>query len=140
MTDKIDIEQLLNKESNSSILKLNNTKIKQIKNDILQKLHFKPNIIKILLKKLKNYRFVDDLNDIHFGRYIRWINIKKYDDLKLTNGGIICDIKMVNDGVLITCKNNINRLFSIKMDENLIFQKLNDDELLILKIMEHLND
>jgi len=140
MIDEINIEELLNKESNSSILKLNNTKIKQIKNDILQKLHFKPNIIKLLLKKLKNYRFVDDLNDIHFGRYIRWINIKKYDNLKLTNGGIICDIKMVNDGILITCKNNINKLFSIKMDENLIFQKLNDDEILLLQVMDQLNN
>jgi hypothetical protein len=140
MVDEINIEELLNKESNSSILKLNNTKIKQIKNDILQKLHFKPNIIKLLLKKLKNYRFVDDLNDIHFGRYIRWINIKKYDNLKLTNGGIICDIKMVNDGILITCKNNINKLFSIKMDENLIFQKLNDDEILLLQVMDQLNN
>jgi hypothetical protein len=108
METDLDIEKLINSldnEENNSLIKLDNQKIKAVKNDILQKLHFKKEDIKILLKKLKEYRFVDEIDDLHYGHYIRWINMKNPSNLKLTNGGIVCDIKIVNDSVLITCKN-----------------------------------
>lgn len=141
MSKKFDIDLLkkaLDNEDNSSLMSLDNRKIKTIKNDLFQKLHFKPEYTKELLKKLKEYRFVDDLKEIHFGSYIRWINLNNPEDLKLTNGGIVCDIK-VTDIVLIICKNRFNRYFTIKMDECLIFQKLNNSENIILYAMDHLN-
>lgn len=133
------LENALEKKKYNSLLNLNNAKISQIKNDILQKMHFKPCIIKKFIKTLKDYRFVDDLQDIHYGSYIRWINMSKLDDLKLTNGGIICDIKMTNSGAMITIKNNINRFFNIKVDESLIFQKLNNEEKIILYALDEVN-
>jgi hypothetical protein len=136
-TERLDV--LLEDEDNESIIQLDNYKIKQIKNDIFQKLHFKPNITKEFLKKLKEYRFVDDLKDIRYGNYIRWINMKNLDDLKLTNGAIVCDTKIMNDSVIITCKNMMNRIFCIKMDECLIFQKINDNEKFLLSVMDHLH-
>lgn len=141
MSKEFDIDLLkkaLDNDDNASLMNLDHSKIKTIKNDIFQKLHFKPSHIKELLKKLKNYRFVDDLKDIHYGSYIRWINMNNPEDLKLTNGGIVCDIK-VTDIVLIICKNRFNRYFTIKMDECLIFQKLNNAENIILYAMDHLN-
>jgi hypothetical protein len=138
-----DIEKLLktvDKTSSERLLTLNNGKIKQIKNDLFQKLNFEPTLIKELHKKLKDYRFVDDLKDIEFGRYIRWINLNQYDNIKLTNGGIICQIKgNDNSGTLIVCKNKVNRLFTLKMEECLIFQKLRDDEKLLLKALDYLS-
>ena len=133
------LENALEKKKYNSLLNLNNAKISQIKNDILQKMHFKPCIIKKFIKTLKDYRFVDDLQDIHYGSYIRWINMNKLDDLKLTNGGIICDIKMTDTGAMITIKNNINRFFNVKIDENLIFQKLNNEEKIILYALDEVN-
>jgi hypothetical protein len=139
----MDMEKFLDtvdKEENSSLLNLDNAKIKAIKNDILQKLHFKPEQTKILLKKLKDYRFVDELDDLHYGSYIRWINMKDPYNLKLTNGGVICEIKLsATNSMLITCKNNSNRFFSIKMEECLIFQRLNDNEKLLLSALDYLN-
>lgn len=138
----IDVEKLLgavDNESNKSILKLNNRKIKQIKNDLLQKLHFSKDDIKELHKKLNNYRFVDDTSEINYGRYIRWINMNHTDKLKLTNGGIICQILASENGTTITCKNNTNRLFRIKMDECLIFQKITDQENLILSVLDYVD-
>jgi len=58
----------------------------------------------------------------------------------LTNGGIICDIKVSGDEIIITCKNNINRLFSFRMNEALIFQKINDEEKIILSLMDYVKE
>jgi len=137
----LDMEDFLNtvdNEQNASLIKLDNSKIKAIKNDVLQKLHFKPDYIKTLLKKLKDYRFVDELDDLHFGSYIRWINMKNPNNLKLTNGGVICDIKLVNENMLITCKNNTNMFFTIKMEECLIFQRLSNSEKVLLSVLDYL--
>lgn len=141
MAKEIDPEKVskaINNENNESIIKYNNRKIKQIKNDLFQKLHFSKSDIKTLHEKLKDYRFVDEMSDINYGRYIRWINMNQPDNLKLTNGGIICEILATNNGNVITCKNNMNRLFRIKMEECLIFQKLTDQEKLLLSVMDYL--
>lgn len=138
-----DIEIILktvDKSSSERLLNLNNSKIKQDKNDLFQRLNFKPILIKELHKKLKDYRFVDDLKDIEFGRYIRWINLNNYENINLTNGGVICQLKTNdNSGTLIVCRNKLNRLFTLKMEECLIFQKLRDDEKLLLKALDFIS-
>ena len=141
--NELDVEKLLktvDKTSSERLLQLTNGKIKQIKNDLFQRLNFESTLIKELHKKLKDYRFIDDLIDIEFGRYIRWINLNHYDNIKLTNGGIICQIKSSdNSGTLIVCRNKLNSLFTLKMEECLIFQKLRDDEKLLLKALDYIN-
>ena len=51
------------------------------------------------------YRFIDELPDLHYGSYIRWITIKDPENIKLTNGGIVCEMKVGDDGIIIVCKN-----------------------------------
>ena len=56
MTD-LDVNSLLNaleNETNASIMRLNTKKIKQHKNDILQKLQLEKNTLKTYHKKLKH--------------------------------------------------------------------------------------
>ena len=136
ITDNM-IEKALNNDDNVSLLKLNTSKIKSIKNDLFQKLHFRPADIKIFLKKLKDYRFVDEIDDIHYGRYIRWIKIKDPENVKLTNGGVICDIKICGDEVIVTCRNKLNNMFSLRMNECLVFQRLTNEEQIILSMMDY---
>ena len=143
----LDIQQLLTaieNEKNEAILDLNKTKISAIKNDILQQLHINKEELKLLHQKLKAYRYVENIEDINYGSYIRWISLKNPADIKLTNGGIICDIKAYNkdDGedIHIKCKNNMNRVFQIKMSEIILFQKLSEQEQVILKALKLLQD
>lgn len=136
--DQKYIEKALENENNESVLNLTIEEIKRQKNDILQKLNLPVTELKCNTKKLKDYRYIDNVNDINFGAYIRWINLKKYDNLILTNGGIVCDIKIGN-GIEILCRNNLNRLFQIKFDENLIFQKLSNQEIIILNLLKEIN-
>ena len=54
--------------------------------------------------------------------------MKDPNNIRLTNGGLICDIIINDDDVNIRCKNNFNHFMEIKMNENLIFQKLTEQE------------
>jgi len=122
----LNIENLLkalDNDENESLIDLTTRKIKSMKNDMLQKLQLPKERLKEYHKKLKDYRYVGELHEIRYGAYIRWINLKNIDHLKLTNGGIICDIQVTDTGLWIKCKNNMNRFFQLKLDECPIFQK-----------------
>ena len=141
--EDLDIDSLisaLDNEENESIVKLNSKLIKEDKNNILQKLQLERESIKQLHKKLKHYRYVDEIPDLHYGSYIRWIPLKNPEKIYLTNGGIICDMKVEESGIHIMCKNNMNRLFQLNMEENLIFQKFSDQEEILLKVLDHLSN
>ena len=133
------LDKALNNEKNNSIIKLNTSKIDKIKNEILDELNITEKYKKILLNKLKYYRHVDEMPDIEFGNYIRWIPIKNSTtEIKLTNGGLIIGIEIFDNGIHIKCKNNMNRIFQIKLDECLVFQKLTDQEQILLKVVDYL--
>ena len=133
------LEKALDNDSNSSIMNYNSRMIKSIKNDYLQKLLLSRDNLKDFHEKLKNYRYVDDLTDIQYGRYIRWINLKDPNKISLTRGGIIIDIKILSNGIHLVCKNTYNHKFQIKIDECYIFQKITDQEKIILYAIDNIN-
>ena len=140
--DEINIDSLMNaldNDDNIGLLKLDFRKMKTIKNDILQKLQPSKEELKKLHKQLDEYRYVDELPDIKYGAYIRWISLRK-PNIKLTNGGIICDILVKDDGIHIVCRNNMHRFFQIRMSECIIFQKLSDQAKVLLSVMGYLNN
>jgi hypothetical protein len=130
----------LDDESNESIMKLTTKKIMQLNLDILQELHLPKDITLDYLKKLKKYRYIDELNELKHGSFIRWIPIIDPNYLPLHNTAMICDIKIIDDGVLITCKTFMHRHYTFKMDECLIFQKLTTQEEVIISALDHLEN
>jgi len=140
MTDsesKKHLVKALDNENNASIMNYNSRMIKSIKNDYLQKLLLSKEKLKDYHNKLKNYRYVDDLSDIQYGRYIRWINLKNPEKIELTRGGMIIDIKILNNGIHVVCKNTYNHRFQVKIDECYIFQKLTDQEQILLMALDY---
>ena len=136
----LNIANLLNaleNDSNSSIMNQTTRKIKDIKNNVLQRLQLSGKILKEFHKKLKKYRYFSDMHDLQFGYYIRWIPLKDPNNIKLTTGGIIIDIDIINDCIQIKVKNNQNRIFQIKFDEVMIFQKLSQQENVILTVLDY---
>ncbi len=129
----------LENESNSSIMNMTTSKIKTIKNNMLQKLGLEREELKTIHKKLKHYRYCSDMQDVQYGYYIRWISLKNPDNIKLTNGGIIIDIDIINNCVQLRIKNNMNRIFQIKLDECYIFQKITPQEQVILGVLDYLD-
>ena len=132
------IQKALDNENNSSIMKLTHSQIMAEKNDVLQKLQLSSQALKDIHKKLKSYRYVEDVADINYGSYVRWIKLTDPDSVKLSNGGILIDIKITDSGLQLLCKNNMNRVMQIKLDECLVFQKLTEQEKIILSVLNHL--
>jgi hypothetical protein len=133
------MERAVNNSKNDSIVKLNSFKIARDKKMILNDLNLNKNEEQVILNKLLNYRLVDEIKDIEVGNYIRWISIKEdVEEIKLTTGGHIITLEIENDGLHIKCKNRLNNIFEIRLDENIIFQKLTDQEELLLKVIDYL--
>ena len=140
-----DVEKLLKaleNENNADVMQLDYEKISKEKNDILQKLKQPREKLKELNKKLKDYRYVDNIESLKYGSSIRWISLKNPDPLqiKLTNGGIVVKIEINKEDIYIMVKNNMNKFITIKMSENLIFQKLMNQEQILLTAIKYLNN
>ena len=138
--DEDKLLEALEDDENNCLLNLTTSKIKSIKNNVLQQLSLDREDLIILHDKLQEYRYVDEIPDVKYGCYIRWIRLKNPDEIKLTNGGVIVDVSVMNDDIYLTCKNNRNRMFKLKMSENIIFQKLTEQEKILLSVLDYVND
>ena len=138
--DEDKLLEALEDDENKCLLNLTTSKIKSIKNNVLQQLSLEREDLIILHDKLQEYRYVDEIPDVKYGCYIRWIRLKNPDEIKLTNGGVIVDVSVMNDDIYLTCKNNRNRMFKLKMSENIIFQKLTEQEKILLSVLDYVND
>ena len=140
----MDVQKLLkalDDESNEILLNFTSDKIKEMNLNILKELRLsKQNTLEIL-KKLTDYKYVDEMNDLKYGAYIRWIPIEDPTNIHLTKGALFCEMKITDEGVFCLCKNYgfKSRHFQISMDKNLIFQKLTDQELVLLSALDHLS-
>lgn len=129
----------LDNDANASIMKLNSTTIKTEKFNIIRELGLNMKEIRAIMKKLEGYRLIDELQDIKCGSYVRWIKISDTTtDVKLANGGFIIDVKIYDAGCHIMCKNRFNMIMQIKLDENILFQRISDQEQIILSALDYL--
>ena len=133
------LEKALNNDNNENITNLTFKDVNQKKQIILEDLQLSNNELKKMLKKLEDYKYIDELPELQDGRYIRWINLSNPDNLKLTNGGILCDIK-IEDSVILVLKNNFNKFFCVNMDKSLVFQKFSLQEKVILYALDYVNN
>ena len=120
-------------------LKYNKLLIAKEMNDILQLLQNPPDVLKLLHTKLKKYRYIDNLNYLDAGKYIRWINISESRS-KLYNGGFLSNIiEDDNNDIYLRLINSYKQLFTVKMDECIVFQLLTNDELLVINALHRQN-
>ena len=82
--------------------------------------------------KLIGFRLVEEINELHKGKYVRWIK-----DNKLSSGGIVVNIKFLDTGINVLCKSPSNRFVQYKFDECITFQKLTETEQLIIMAYEY---
>lgn len=137
----MDIDKLtnaLNNDMNESIMGLTSRKILELNLKIIKELHLDRETTLLYLKKLKDYRYVDEICDLKYGAFIKWIPITDPTNIPLNYAGIVCDIKLTNTGTLITCKNFMHRHYTFNMEECLIFQKLSAQEKVLLSALDHL--
>jgi len=140
----MDINKLLkalDDESNETLLNFTTDKIREMNLKILKELHLPKKETIDIYNKLKDYKYVDEMNDLKYGTFIRWIPIEDPNSIQLTKGALFCEMKITDDGVFCVCKNFgfPARHFRISMDKNLIFQKLTSQEIVLLTALDHLS-
>jgi hypothetical protein len=134
------LSKALDNKQNEVFLNLTTQKINEMNMKIINELFLPRDIALSFMKKIMGYRYVDEINDLKRGSYIRWINIKDPNHIHLTKGSTISDIKLTDNGTYISCINTYGKShFHIKMDECLIFQKLTDQEQVILSVVNYLD-
>ncbi len=130
----------LDDESNEQLFNFTTDKIREMNLTILKELQLSKKETLNIFNKLKNYKYVDEMSDLKYGTYIRWIPIEDPNNIFLTKGALFCEMKITDDGLFCICKNYGNsKHFSLAMDKNLIFQKLTDQEMVLLSALSHLN-
>ena len=140
-----DISEVLNNaiedETNETLLGLTTVKIKELNLKVINELCLPKEDALGIMRKLNDYKYVDEMDDLKYGTYIRWIKLNDPDDLNLTKGAIFSDIKITEQGVNLICKNfgDSSKRFTIKMDECLIFRKLTNQEMVLLSALDHLS-
>ena len=140
----MDVQKLLkalDDDSNETLLNFTSDKIKEMNLNILKELQLPKKDTSELMRKLNEYKYVDEMNDLKYGTYIRWIPIEDPDNIYLTQGALFCEMKITDEGVFCVCKNYgfKSRYFRLSMDKNLIFQKMTDQELVLLSALDHLS-
>jgi len=138
----MDLEKLnkaLDNEENEYLINLTTKKINGMKREIIQELDLSKEVEKDYLNKLKDYRYIDEMNELKIGSFVRWIPITDPDEIHLTKGGIVCDLKIMDTGMSIVVKNFAGKYYQTKMDECLLFQKMTGQELVLLAALDHLS-
>jgi len=140
--NELDMNKLtkaLDNVNNDNIMNLTTRKLMELNLKILKELMLDNETLINYLRKLKGYKYVDEIGDLKQGAFIKWIRITDPNNLVLNQCGLICDIKITDDDVIIICKNFMHRHYTFKMDEVLIFQKLSDQEMVIISALDHLD-
>jgi hypothetical protein len=138
----MDVNKLLkalDNENNELIFNYTTNKLHNMTIQILKELHLDKNELNEYFVQLKQYRYVDEINNLKYGTYLRWICLINTENFKLSKGAIFCNIKITDNGVYLICKGFNNRHFKIKMDECLLFQKLTNQEIVLLNALDYLS-
>ena len=97
-----------------------------------------------LMKKLIGYRYVDEIDSLHIGKYTRWIHKYPLTDSEavfkyvLSPGAFLTMVDYLDTGIVLTLKTWNNKVFRINFDNCLIYQKLSVGEELVLMTADYL--
>ena len=155
----LDVEELL--KSSDCESNLEGKTLDSIQREIYETLveHVPSHQIDTIFHKLAGYQFVDEIYKLHRGKHARWIPIAEHcsdklsdklsnklsDKLsnklsdKLSHGGVVLSIKFTDTGPLVLCRAG-QRFIQYRFNECITFQKLSEDELLILAAYNAISD
>ena len=138
--DKTTLLKSLEDESNEHLLNVTSKELMETIFHVLKELSLDKEERMRMMQMLKGYRYIDDMSELKYGAYIRWIPIENPREIEMKRGAIFCDVKIMDNGVYLVCKNyRSTKHFQIKLDECLVFQKLTEQERVLISVMDHLS-
>ena len=135
LQNTIQLSEILHSSENESSDFVLHKTIIDIERDIYDAISFlSRDAIRDTCLKLRGYRLVDEIYQIHKGKHTRWIRTDQ-PPYALANGGIVTDVKFTDKGVVIQFKMYGGRFMNQPFDKCIFFQKMSNDEELALHFM-----
>jgi hypothetical protein len=142
-TFPMDINAILsamNKTENNTIANLTLKKIAARRHEILSSMNLTPEKMAEFERKLMLYRVIENPNDLKHNQLIRWIPLRSLETRPyLTLGGTLFRVREnEEDGIHVITIRNVKRfVFNIMFELNVVFQRLSQEEMLILRAVEY---
>jgi hypothetical protein len=144
-TFPLDVNAILsamNKTENNTIANTTLKKIHARRHEILASMNLTPEKLAEFERKLHMYRVIENPYDLKHNQLIRWIPLRSLEARPyVTLGGTLFRVREnVEDKMHIVTIRNIKRfVFNIRFELNVVFQRLSQEELLILRVLEYID-
>jgi hypothetical protein len=119
---------------------LENKTSKVIHKELVESLKQYENKEDFLQKLGNNYRFVDEVDQLHIGKFTRWIPKYEPSPHRLVVGGFVTNVDYTDNGILLTVKTWQNQVIKVVFDHCILFQKLSPDEKLVLLAADYIEN
>jgi len=142
-TFHLDVNAILSamtKSENSTIVNMTLQKIANRRQEVLSSMNLTPEKYAEFERKLQMYRVVETPDELKHNQLIRWIPLRSLETRPyLTIGGCLFRVKYNEEECLhiVTIRNVKKFVFNIKFELNAVFQRLSQEELLILRAVEY---
>jgi hypothetical protein len=145
-TFPLDINAILsamNKAENNTIANMTLKKITARRHEILSSLNLTPEKMEEFERKLHMYRVIENPYDLKHNQMIRWIPLRSLETRPyVTLGGTLFRVRENTEEKVhvVTIRNIKKFVFNIRFELNVVFQRLSQEELMILRAVEYVED
>jgi hypothetical protein len=145
-TFPLDINAILsamNKTENNTIANMTLKKISARRHEILSSLNLTTEKMEEFERKLHMYRVIENPWDLKHNQLIRWIPLRSLETRPyITLGGTLFRVREnVEEKIHIVTIRNIKKfVYNIRFELNVVFQRLSQEELMILRAVEYVCD
>ena len=145
-TFPLDINAILsamNKTENNTIANTTLKKIHARRHEIFASMNLAPEKLAEFERKLHMYRVIENPYDLKHNQLIRWIPLRSLEARPyVTLGGTLFRVREnIEEKMHIVTIRNIKRfVFNIRFELNVVFQRLSNEELMILRAVEYIEN
>ena len=145
-TFPLDIDAILsamNKAENNTIANMTLKKITARRHEILSSLNLTPEKMEEFERKLHLYRVIENPFDLKHNQLIRWIPLRSLETRPyVTLGGTLFRVREnLEEKIHIVTILNVKKfVYNIRFELNVMFQRLSQEELMILRAVEYVED
>ncbi|NBO71362.1 MAG: hypothetical protein EBU66_14705 [Bacteroidetes bacterium] len=142
-TFPLDVNAILSamtKTENSTIANMTLKKIAARRHEVLSTMNLTPEKMAEFERKLQMYRVIETPDELKHNQLIRWIPLRSLETRPyITLGGCLFSVRYNEEESLhiVTIRNVKRFVFNIKFELNAVFQRLSQEELLILHAVEY---
>ena len=145
-TFPLDVNAILsamNKAENNTIANMTLQKITARRHEIFSSLNLTTEKMEEFERKLHMYRVIENPWDLKHNQLIRWIPLRSLETRPyVTLGGTLFRVRENPEEKLhiVTIRNIKKFVYNIRFELNVVFQRLSQEELMILRAVEYVED